>query len=258
MILVFCAAGHVASAAREAALAIRERATFGDPARDDPFRQARGCRAIVYGPEPRLLDFAVADPSADRSWDVLRAARAHGVARVVVVQAAVSPRQEERLPRNEPIAITVVRCAALLDELADATNLHIFRSVWLPRGREVELATRSALATTIRLALFRDDLRGATVFVPTVRMDIVEAMRRAAAIAGADVRVRGTSPSVSSAMRRLHGWLNGQPPIDVEALCNRLGSSPRSGARRPNRAGAHGGALPRIALTDGAAGGGRC
>ena len=224
MILVLCSAGHVAVAAREAAESIHEAAVLGDLTTGDLFKQARGGRAIVYAPEPRLLDSAASDGShADRLREVLRAAHAPAVERVVIVAATDCFRgEEERILEDDGVPYTIVRCAALLDELADATNLHTARSVWLPRGREVELATRSALAATIRSALFRDDLCGATVFVPTVRLDIVEAMRRAAAIAGAAVKVHGAAPSISSAMRRLHAWIARRAAIDVEDLCERL------------------------------------
>ncbi len=229
MILVLCSAGHVAVAAREAAESIHEPARIVDPSRaaGDLFNLARGCRAIVYVPEPRLLDSAADFSNADRIRDVVRAAHAPSVERVIVVVAAANTREEEqRVLERDGVPYTIVRCAPLLDELADATNLHTARSVWLPRGREVELATRSALTSAIRLALFRSDLYGATIVVPMIRTDIVEAMRRAAAIAGAAVRVRTSMPRVSAAVRRLRAWLGGGAPVDVDALCDRLG--PRS------------------------------
>lgn len=225
MILVLCSAGHVAVAVREAIESIREAALLGDlSTKSDVFGQARRCRAIVYAPEPRLLDSAGMDVSnLDRIREVVRAAHAPSVERVTVVTATDCVwEQEERILEQAGVAYTVIRCAPLLDELADATNLHTTRSVWLPRGREVELATRSALATTIRSALFRDDPCGATVFVPTVRTDLVEAMRRAAAIAGAGVRVHASVPGVSSVLRRVRGWVERRPALDVEALCDRL------------------------------------
>jgi len=224
MILVLCSAGHVAVAAREAALGVHETVRLRDPSmRGDVFGQASGCRAVVYAPEPRLLDAAADPASSHRTDDVARAARASGVERLVVVKAAVAQRDhEERVLAKHGVPYTMVRCAPLLDELADATNLHTARTVWLPRGREVELATRSALTSAIRSALFRDDLRGATVFVPSVRIDIAEAMRRAAAIAGAAVRVHATVPPVSSVMRRLSSWVGRHARLDVDALCDRL------------------------------------
>lgn len=225
MIFVLCSAGHVAAAAKAAVESVRETAVLGDPVvTHDLFKRVRGCRAIVYAPEPRLLDAAPADVrTADGIREVVRAAHAPGIERVVVVAAAAALGEDEaRVLDEDGVPFTIVRCAALLDELADATNLHATRSVWLPRGREVELATRCALEATLRAALFRDDLCGATIFVPTVRIDLVEAMRRAAAIAGAAVKVRGAVPGVSAAMRRLYALLDRRLSLDVEALCDRL------------------------------------
>ena len=236
MILVLCSAGHVAVAAREAAERLHEPGMLGDPAViRDLFKQARGCRAIVYAPEPRLLDVAAGAASTSTGIrDVARAAHAPGIERVVLVASADSSREdEERVLEEDGVPFTIVRCAPLVDELSDATNLHTTRSVWLPRGREVELATRGALTLTIREALYRDDLCGETVFVPTMRIDVVEAMRRAAAIAGAAVKVHATGPGVSSAMRRLHVWIDRRASLDVEVLCDRLACLPaRSGDRR--------------------------
>ncbi len=238
MILVLCSAGHVTVAAKEAAESIHEPSVACDPVvLRDPFKQARGCRAIVYGPAPRLLDAAAGETaSSGRMRDVVRAAHAPGVERVVVVAPTSSfgdfGEEEERVLEEDGVPFTVVRCAALLDELADATNLHAARSVWLPRGRYVELATRAALTATIRSALFRNDLCGATIAVPTLRIDLVEAMRRAAAIAGAGVKVRATARGLSSAMRKIHAWTDRRASFDVEALCDRLSClAPRTPSR---------------------------
>jgi len=241
MILVLCSAGHVAVAAREAAERLREPGMLGDPAViRDLFKEARGCRAIVYAPEPRLLDVAAGAGAASTSTgirDVVRAAHAPGIERVVLVAPADPARRsreyEERVLEEDGVPFTIVRCAPLLDELSDATNLHTARSVWLPRGREVEIATRGALTLTIREALYRDDLCGETVFVPAMRMAVVEAMRRAAAIAGAAVKVHATAPGVSSAMRRLQVWIDRRGSLELEDLCDRLACLPaRSGDRR--------------------------
>jgi hypothetical protein len=117
---------------------------------------------------------------------------------------------------------TILRVRPLVDELADATNLHAARSVWLPRGRTVDLASRAALAVAIRDGITRDDWCGSTIDVPSERIELAEAMRRAAEIAGAGVRVHVTSPRVSFAMRKLSLWMGLEPP-ELEALCDRLG-----------------------------------
>ncbi|MBX3225649.1 MAG: hypothetical protein KF795_34405, partial [Labilithrix sp.] len=82
--------------------------------------------------------------------------------------------------------------------------------------------SRAALARSIRAALLWNELRGASVGVPSERMEIAEAMRRAAAIAGARVKVRAAAPVVSRAMRRLYAWLGVAAP-EAEVLCDRLG-----------------------------------
>jgi hypothetical protein len=244
MILVLCSAGHVAVAAREAAESIHEPAVLGDPVvLRDPFKQARGCRAIVYAPAPRLLDAAAGEIAVTGGIrEVVRAAHAPGIERVVVIASPASfGKEDERVLEEDGVPFAIVRCAALLDELADATNLHTARSVWLPRGRVVELATRCALMATIRSALLRDDLSGSTIAVPALQLDIVEAMRRAAAIAGAAVKVHGTVPGLSSAMRRIHAWTHRRASLDVEVLCDRLSSfGSRSRQGRPGAAAAQG------------------
>jgi hypothetical protein len=229
MILSVCAPGHLASAIREAA------EILGDPLRtaraDDPdlFMHALGARAIVYVAEPRLLDGnEVCDP--DRMRAVVRACHAPGVQRVVVVFPHGEVWNEEALVlRKTGVAYTILRARALVDELADATNLHAARSVWLPRGKTVDLVSREALAHAIRDGISRDDWCGATIDVPSDRIEIAEAMRRAAEIAGAGVRVHVTSPSVSFAMRKLSLWMGLEPP-ELEALCDRLGARPNLSA----------------------------
>lgn len=222
MILALCAPGHVASAVREAA------ELLGEPVRtasvDDPdlFMVALGCRAVVYVAEPRLLD-ARGDCSPERMRAVVRASHAPGVERVVVVFPEGDVwREEALLLQKDGVGYTILRTRPLIDELADATNLHAARSVWLPRGKTVDLASRPSLAGAIRDAITRDDWCGATIDVPSERIEIAEAMQRAAAIAGAGVRVHVSSPGVSFAMRKLSLWLGLEPP-QLEALCDRLG-----------------------------------
>jgi hypothetical protein len=161
--------------------------------------------------------------NAARTRDVIRVAYARGVKQVVLVEPITSVRShDERRPQRDGVDCTIVRSAALIDELADAMNLHTARSVWLPRGRRVELTSRTALARSIRFALLHDELRGAVLHVPAEWMEVAEAMRRAAAIAGASVKVRASAPVIARAVRRVHTWV-GVRPAEVEALCERLG-----------------------------------
>lgn len=222
MILVLCRPGHVVLAVKDALARLYEPVEVADPSDPDLFARALGCRAIVYVPEPRLLDAFGAIENTDRMRRVVRAAHAPGVRQIVVLEPHDgSFDEEERILKKSGIKHTIVRCAPLLDELADATNLHTVRSMWLPRGRVVTLVTRPALAVSVREALVRDDLSGTIVDVSSERFDVVEAVRRAAAIAGADVRVHGTLPALSAMIRRLTSWLGFSPSAAV-AVCDRL------------------------------------
>jgi hypothetical protein len=222
VILVLCSPGHVFTAVNDALESLEE------PSRQyvsdvELAVQARHCRAVVYAPDARLLDaYGLTTPDPDRMHEVLRAARAPGVERLVVVVTTDMPwQEEERLIRSSGVPFAIVRCAPLVDELADATNLHTARSVWLERGGDVELASRPALARAIRSALLFESVCGTTIVVPAVRMDIGEAMQRAAAVAGAAVRIHVAAPGISASMRRLYAWL-GVASLEVEELCDRL------------------------------------
>lgn len=190
----------------------------------DLFAEAAGCRAIVYVPEPRLLDVGPRGAAGiARVGDVIRAAQAPGIERVVVVVPTAVRHTDDERSLREVDGCTLVRSAPLIDELADATNLHTTRSVWLARGQDIELTTRSALARSIRAALLWNELRGVSVGVPSERMEMAEAMRRAAAIAGATVKVHATLPAVSRVVRMVYGCLGLRSP-EAETLCDRLGS----------------------------------
>jgi hypothetical protein len=222
VILVVCSSGHVLAAVNDALEGLDE-TSREYAAGEDLLERARGCRAVVYAPEPRLLDaYGVATPDSEQMLEVLRVTRVPGVERLVVVVPSDAPwDDEERLIRRVGRSCVVVRCAPLVDELADATNLHTARPVWLERGSDVELASRPALTCALRSALLFEALRGTTSTVPAVRMDIGEAMQRAAAVAGASVKIHVAGPGISLSMRRLYAWL-GVASLEVEALCDRL------------------------------------
>lgn len=222
MILVLCEPGHVASAVRETGERLGAELRFASVTDDDLFMHAVGCEAIIYVAEPRLLD-ASEHCAPERMRAVVRAAHAPGVKHVVAVfPHGEAWRDEAALLQKDGVGYTILRSRPLLDELADATNFHAARSVWLPRGKTVDLVSRDALTAAIRGAIVRDDWCGATIDVPGERMEMAEAMRRAAELAGAGVRVHVTSPSMSFAMRKLSLWMGLQPP-ELEALCDRLG-----------------------------------
>lgn len=222
MILLLCSPGHVFAAVSDALLGLDERAREY-VAGVDLALQARGCRAVVYVPEPRMLDaYGLTTPDPDRMAAVLRASSVAGVERLVVVVGADTPwQEEERLIQRSGVPSVIVRCAPLVDELADATNLHTSRPVWLEQGGEVELASRPALTRALRSALLFDALRGTTSVVAAERMDIGEAMKRAAAVAGAAVKIHVAAPGISASMRRLYAWL-GVASLEIEAVCDRL------------------------------------
>lgn len=222
MMLVLCAPGHIATAIREVADSLGETVRTATSTDDDLFMKALGCRTIVYVAEPRLID-ACDTPNADRMRAVVRASHARGIQHVVaILPRGDAWREEAVVLQKDGVGYTILRSRPLLDELADATNFHATRSVWLPRGKPVDLVPRSALISAIRDAIVRDDWCGATIDVPSERMEMAEAMRRAAQIAGAGVSVHVTSPSMSFAMRKLSLWMGLAPP-ELETLCDRLG-----------------------------------
>lgn len=223
MILAICGPGHVATAIREAADGLGDAVRTANVDDPDLFMRAIGCRVVVYVAQPRLLD-AREDCDVDRMRAVVRASHAPGVERVVVVFPRGEAWSDEALVlQKDGVGYTILHSHPLVDELADATNLHAARSVWLPRGKTIDLTSRAALPHAIRDGITRDDWCGATIDVPSEPIEIAEAMRRAAEIAGAGIRVHVTSPSVSVAMRKLSLWMGLEPP-DLEAVYDRLGA----------------------------------
>ncbi|MDF2693778.1 MAG: hypothetical protein K0S65_2161 [Labilithrix sp.] len=226
MILVHCSPGHIATAVKGALDSLGDRARFVDAGSGDLVAQVRGCRAIVYASESRMLDARrkVRVPKAGRIRAVIAAAAEPEVERVVLIEPAGRVRSEEaRLLEQHGVAHVIVRSAPLVDELADATNFHAARSLWVARGGDIELACGTALAQAVRAALLFDELRGTAIGVRSERVDAAEAMRRAAAVAGARVKVRGVAPTIARAMRSLRSW-TGLASLELEALCDRLGA----------------------------------
>jgi hypothetical protein len=184
---------------------------------DDPdlFMKALDCRAVVGAVAPNLLDERLEpSPSPDRMRPLVRAANAPGVKLVVVVVPFGERYAEEELVlKKDGIPYVILRCAPLVEELAEAANFHVTSSLWLPRGKTTAVSTCADLAMSIQTALRDDGLQGATVEVPSEEVDLAEAVRRAARVAGAHTAVRATSPRLSAAYRTLSGWLGvTQPP----------------------------------------------
>lgn len=226
MILVLCPPGHIGSTIRDTVESLGETVRTASVEDPDLFMHAVGCRTIVYAAVPRLLD-AEACCQPERMRAVVRASHAPGVERVVVIFPQDDAWHEDALVlQKDGVGYTILRSRPLVDELADATNLHTARSVWLPRGKSIDLVSRATLAAAIRDGIARDDCCGATIDVPSERMEIGEALKRAADIAGAaGVRVHVTSPSISFAMRKLSLWMGLETP-ELEGLCDRLSGRP--------------------------------
>jgi hypothetical protein len=184
---------------------------------DDPdlFMTALHCRAIVGAVAPNLLDEKLEPrPSPDRMRPMVRAANAPGVKLVVVVVPSGERYAEEELVlKKDGIPYVILRCAPLVEELAEATNFHVTGSLWLARGKTTAISTCADVASAVCKALVDDSLQGATIEVPSEQVDLAEAVRRAARAAGAHTAVRATSPSLSVAYRKVSRWLGlTEPP----------------------------------------------
>jgi hypothetical protein len=187
---------------------------------------ALGCRAIVTSVVPNLLE-AKLDPSpvADHVQTVLRAARAPGVHLVVAVLPLGDAYGEaELLFRREGTPFVILRCAPLVEELADAANFHVTGSLWLPRGKTIALATAPELASTVVKALDEGSWQGRTVSVASENVDLAEAVRRAARVAGASTEVRAAPPAISALQTKLSGWFGLRPP-PARALYERMSAT---------------------------------
>jgi hypothetical protein len=216
MILDTTGSGPLGLAIRQAIRAkgeaVRE-AAVGEPS--DLFMAALDCRAIVCTAAPSLLDGKLdPTPSLDRMRTIVRAANAPGVQLVVLVVPSGNRYAEEELVlKRDGIPYVILRCAPLVEELAEATNFHVTGSLWLERGKATEISTGAHLANAVTRALEDGSLQGATVMVPAERLDLAEAIRRAASVAGARTEVRSAPAAVSAAYRALRGWLGiSKPP----------------------------------------------
>ncbi len=198
-------------------------ASVEDP---DLIVKATGCRAIVCATSPTLLD-ATLDPrpSPGRMRAVARATNALSVQLVVaVVPADRAYEEEERVLRSDGIPYVIVRSAPWIEELAQAISQLAAGKTWLPRGKRTNLANAADFAEVVLRALRDDELQGRTIDVPASEVDVADALRRAAAMAGARVKVRATSPALSAAYGKLSGWLGrAEPPVN--ALYQRLAAA---------------------------------
>jgi hypothetical protein len=188
-------------------------AAVGEPA--DLFMAALDCRAIVCTASANMLEGKLdPSPSPERMKTIVRASNAPGVRLVVlVVPSGDDYVDEELVLKKDGIPYVILRCAPLLEELAEATNFHVTGSLWLERGRTTEISTCADLAAAVLEALEGGCPQGATVEVPAVKLDLAEAIRRAARVAGARTEVRVTPAAVSTAYRALAGWLGlSKPP----------------------------------------------
>jgi hypothetical protein len=114
------------------------------------------------------------------------------------------------------VPYVIVRSFPLVEELADAANFHVTGSLWLPRGHVTKVSTAEQVGATIRKALLDDSLQGNAIETPAEQLDLTEAVRRAARVAGARTGVRATSPAVTAAYRKVSGWLGVTRPPALE------------------------------------------
>lgn len=187
-------------------------AQIADPA--DLFMAAMGCRAIVTAAASSLLDGKLdPSPAPERMRTVVRAANAPGVKLVVAIAPLDANYAEaESILRKDGIPYVLLRCAPLVEELAEATNFHVTSSLWLARGKTTAISTAADLATAVARALDEGSWQGATIEVPSERVELAEAVRRAARAAGARTAIRATSPALSAVRERFASWLWGRPP----------------------------------------------
>ncbi len=188
---------------------------------------ALGCGAIVSAAGTSLLDGGLEPtPSAERMRAVVRAANAPGVKLVVAVVPSGGRYDEEELVlKKDGIPYVILRCAPLIEELADAANFHVTRSLWLAPGRTTALSSCSVLSAAVARALRDDALQGATVEVASTPLALSEAIRRAARIAGASTEVRTAPPSVGTAYRAIAKWLHIPRPPALTLYERMLGSA---------------------------------
>ncbi len=215
MILDTTGTGPLGLAIRQAIRAKGEEVrvtVVGEPS--DLFMTALDCRAIVCAAAPNLLDAKLdPSPSPERMKTIVRAANAPGVKLVVlVVPSGDRFAEEELVLKKDGIPYVILRCAPLVEELAEATNFHVTGSLWLERGRTTEISTCADLAAAVLKALDDGALQGATVTVPAEKVDLAEAIRRGARVAGARMDVRTAPPSLGAAYRALAGWLGVSKP----------------------------------------------
>jgi hypothetical protein len=133
--------------------------------------------------------------------------------------------EEELVLKKDGVPYVILRCAPLVEELAEATNFHASRSLWLARGKTMAVSTCADVAASLRRALSEDSLQGETIEVPAAQVDLPEALRRAARAAGAHTAVRVTSPGVSAAYRKVSGWLGLSQPHAMTLYERMLGSA---------------------------------
>ena len=132
---------------------------------------------------------------------------------MVIVPAGDRYAEEELGLKKDGIPYVILHCAPLIEELAEATNFHVTRSLWLERGKAIEISSCTDLAAAVSKALGDGSLQGATVAVPAEKTDLAEAIRRAARVAGARIDVRTAPATLGAAFRALAGWLGiSKPP----------------------------------------------
>jgi hypothetical protein len=213
MILSLAGEGPLGRALHARLASTGEELRVAMPSDDYLFGKACGCRTIVYVPAPSVLEGRLQPtPSTDRMRAVLGATNAPGV-RLLIVAAPLGYDEEEDALRKYGCPYVILHTPPLIEEVAADPALHERCAVWLPRGRNVAVATADRVAEEIVRVMGDDSMQGATVDAPSQIMDAAEVLRQAAAPA-ARAAVRTVSPVVDTLVRRVGRWFGvSEPPI---------------------------------------------
>jgi hypothetical protein len=175
---------------------------------DDLFDVALGSGAIVYVPFARTLDARTAPrPDAERARKVVRAANAPAVEVVIFVLPARGFEVEEEVLRREGKLYVVVRAPLLIEEVAEVVAQDRFRSLWLPREGEVEVASAEAVGQAALEATVTEE-QGGDLPVASSCLTAPELFERASELAG-EVKVHAVRPRIYRMVRPIARWLKG-------------------------------------------------
>lgn len=191
------------------------------PDDEDLFEKALQHSALVYLSAPRMLDGALRPrPSVERVQAVLGAAKAPGVEVVVfVLPDGVGYDREKEILKRKGVPYVIVAAPPLLEEISEDLALERARTLWIPRGGELEVATADQAARAVVEAIDCEE-QGGEFPVPRETLDAETLFRRAAGLQG-EVRVRGVRPEVFRLVRPIARWVKRGEPAAL-TLCDQL------------------------------------